>query len=98
MIGFLILAALLTAAPFVIWGVLSVAGNVTNEICTGFDVVLAGGESSLPITIPCPDVSESARTMNEAMKGINDLTGSINEELQSALSLRLTFLDLYTSV
>jgi hypothetical protein len=91
-------AALLTSAPFVIWGVLTVVSNVTNEVCTAIDIGLAGGESDMPVSIPCPDVSDSVQTMNDAMRGINDLTESINEELQSAFEHDLACNDLNSSV
>lgn len=87
LVGFLFHTALLTSVPFIVWGVLSVAGNIGDDICTSIDVAMAGGEpsmSSMP-TIPCPDTAESEESLNSVFDSINEATGTINTELQGVL-------------
>lgn len=86
MVGFLVHAALLTSLPFIIWGVLTVAGNITNEVCVGLDIALAGGETDLPSTIPCPDVDESKESLDSVFDSINNATRTINSNLLGTLS------------
>lgn len=82
MVGFLLQAAILTCIPFVIWGVLSFAGNVTNEICVEIGNVLAGAQTDSSVeTIPCPDVDESKEALDTLYDSINNATRSINDDL-----------------
>lgn len=85
MVGFLVQAAILTCVPFVIWGVLTFTGNVTNEICVEIGNVLAGAQTDSNVeTIPCPDVNESKEALDTLYNSINDATESINDDLRDA--------------